>query len=121
MICTNCNNTHVDCTEYMNLLTPDASKAWLAMVTKQSNEGQNVFYVDVCSECYQPTGWLKYVTDAPVAYDGFGTRTIDKITLSYFPGRDFRVVLVDPKNENWQQARYDSGMKFSTTLARAQE
>ena len=44
-----------------------------------------------------------YRTNAPKAYDGFGT-------LELYSGGDWRHVLINVDNEVWQTGRYGSGM-----------
>ena len=47
--------------------------------------------------------YYRYWTDAPTAYDGFGTVTVDN-------HERYREVLVQAEHAKWQVARYMSGM-----------
>lgn len=50
-------------------------------------------------------------TSAPVAYDGFGTFTVQEWTGD---GRTWRLVLILDRNLQWQSGRYSSGMYSAT-------
>jgi hypothetical protein len=45
-------------------------------------------------------------TDAPHAYDGFGT-------MSIMESKPVRIVLIRAEHLNWQEMRYASGMHYS--------
>lgn len=53
-------------------------------------------------------------TDAPEAYDGFGTQTIDVGYGKTFRGA-IRKVEIHPEHLEWQVNRYQSGMHFAYT------
>lgn len=47
--------------------------------------------------------YAAYETDAPIEFDGFGTRTVYKLATK-------RVVLIDKQHLEWQLNRYGSGL-----------
>ncbi len=55
-----------------------------------------------------PPTVLRY-TDAPEAYDGFGTRTIDPNAGVDKNGRVIRLVAIEEAHRVWQVSRYESG------------
>jgi len=59
----------------------------------------------------------QYYTNAPEAYDGFGTKTINKNT-GYFDrnGNELRIVEILALHNQWQTIRYSSGMKIFFTV-----
>lgn len=50
-------------------------------------------------------------TDAPVAYDGFGTKTIR--VLGKRRGKEVRIVETPEEHAQWQRDRYASGLYFA--------
>ena len=50
------------------------------------------------------------VTSAPESYDGFGTETVEMLPKMGTRGRTYRRVSVDEEHEEWQRARYLSGL-----------
>ena len=61
-----------------------------------------------------------YVTNAPVAYDGFGTFTLLEF-LAHRDGRDFRAVAIESGNSHWQTERYASGCNVTLTFCQYEE
>lgn len=55
---------------------------------------------------------MKIWTDAPIDYDGFGTKTIAIVAMiSHWAGnRPVRLVETPDKHVTWQRKRYDSGL-----------
>lgn len=57
-----------------------------------------------------------HYTDAPEAYDGFGTRTLLTTRVrGQVSNNPIRKVSIDPDHLEWQQGRYMSGMYFCLT------
>jgi hypothetical protein len=50
------------------------------------------------------------ITSAPDSYDGFGTETIEVLGRLGTRGRTYRRVRVAQEHEEWQRARYLSGL-----------
>lgn len=120
MICTHCKR-EVSYIDYSSMLTTrEKQTAFEEAIIPFCNAGgdHNLFEVPTCPACYVPAGWLTYVTTAPEAYDGFGTKTIGEADTEYGPAR---VVLIDPAAERWQTCRYSSGLKLGKLLSKAQE
>lgn len=56
---------------------------------------------------------VTYFTDAPEAYDGFGTRTLDIVGMRR--GNFFREVAIPAEHVDWQTSRYASGLYVAMT------
>lgn len=52
---------------------------------------------------------MKYLTTAPLSYDGFGT-TSKPTHLINSQGKAYREVEIQPEHHAWQTNRYSSGM-----------
>lgn len=50
------------------------------------------------------------ITSAPESYDGFGTETVEQLGRLGSRGRTYRRVSVIEEHEEWQRARYLSGL-----------
>jgi hypothetical protein len=75
---------------------------------------------EAAAQARQQEAWPTYWTNAPAAYDGFGTATIETTELVY-EGRAgpydhcFRRVRCDPAHLRWQCDRYASGLYVALT------
>lgn len=65
----------------------------------------------VQTEADLPYGWTLWLTDAPEAYDGFGTRTVRPVVATTKNGDPVREVAISPDARDWQTARYFSGLR----------
>jgi len=117
MICTHCHRD-VDYVVYADMLTRDELTAFEKAIKPFCDNGgdYHLFEVPKCPTCYTPSDWLLYVTKAPDAYDGFGTKTIGHAESVF---GTVRLVAIDPQAERWQTSRYSSGMKYAQPLSKA--
>jgi hypothetical protein len=87
------------------------------MVTSELNKGR--VKVHLGSPDREPVYYRIGLTDAPEAFDGFGTLTIGHIDEKL--GRDryepCRFVLINEKHFDWQEMRYRSGLHVLATHA----
>ena len=55
------------------------------------------------------------ITSAPESYDGFGTETIEAMGKLGTRGRTYRRVRIEDEHDDWQRARYLSGLYVCLT------
>lgn len=91
------NGRRADGKEYDSMESADAKVAEL--IKKYADYKADDFIVELLVDLPSKL----YVTNAPVAYDGFGTRTV-------IDQKDRRVVDVQDRHATWQLGRYNSGM-----------
>lgn len=53
---------------------------------------------------------IEILTDAPEAYDGFGTETLEWLPYESWGHRQVRRVAVQDEAKEWQNGRYRSGL-----------
>lgn len=68
-------------------------------MTEERKDGPELTVRIGAEELHYEVWW----TQAPPAYDGFGTITISKCSAG-------RLVLISPKAKDWQLSRYSSGL-----------
>ena len=79
-----------------------------------TTEFSNKMRIMACLQTYlerfpdETIQWVQTVTDAPVAYDGFGTKTVQEIGTSN-RNQTVRLVATPKEHVEWQRARYGSG------------
>jgi hypothetical protein len=98
----------------------DAKREQLGVV-RQSGRGVQVPEGAAPTDAGRPVavvevGWQFTYTDAPDAYDGFGTRTVDH-AIGKAGNKTVRLVTTPDEHVNWQRQRYGSG----SHLAAAQD
>jgi len=67
------------------------------------------------------TEYVHTITDAPEAYDGFGTETVELLGKLDRNGNVVRLVRTPARHAQWQRMRYGSGLHLSLDQSREED